>query len=175
MDLMKKRWAVLVASVIVNICIGTGFAWSVYQTGLFNEGAVIFGTEVQKSQLALAFTICSGVAPIPMIAGNGLQKKLKGPRNVVWLGGILFSAGLICTSFIHSLTMLYVTYGTVFPGQAGIDCRHIHGCLRGRQHHFPAYYAVPDWFRRRHVYLPGAGNFVWCYDNHSCLFHNRTS
>ena len=51
MDLMKKRWAVLVASVIVNICIGTGFAWSVYQTGLFNEGAVIFGTEVQKSQL----------------------------------------------------------------------------------------------------------------------------
>ena len=42
MDLMKKRWAVLVASVIVNICIGTGFAWSVYQTGLFNEGAVIF-------------------------------------------------------------------------------------------------------------------------------------
>ena len=86
MDLMKKRWAVLVASVIVNICIGTGFAWSVYQTGLFNEGAVIFGTEVQKSQLALAFTICSGVAPIPMIAGNGLQKKLKGPRNVVWLG-----------------------------------------------------------------------------------------
>ncbi len=111
MDLMKKRWAVLVASVIVNICIGTGFAWSVYQTGLFNEGAVIFGTEVQKSQLALAFTICSGVAPIPMIAGNGLQKKLKGPRNVVWLGGILFSAGLICTSFIHSLTMLYVTYG----------------------------------------------------------------
>ena len=111
MDLMKKRWAVLVASVIVNICIGTGFAWSVYQTGLFNEGAVIFGTEVQKSQLALAFTICSGVAPIPMIAGNGLQKKLKGPRNVVGLGGILCSAGLICTSFIHSLTMLYVTYG----------------------------------------------------------------
>lgn len=111
MDLMKKRWAVLIASVIVNICIGTGFAWSVYQTGLFNEGAMIFGAEVQKSQLALAFTICSGVAPIPMIAGNGLQKKLKGPRNVVWLGGILFSAGLICTSFIHSLTMLYVTYG----------------------------------------------------------------
>ena len=84
MDLMKKRWAVLVASVIVNICIGTGFAWSVYQTGLFNEGAVIFGTEVQKSQLALAFTICSGVAPIPMIAGNGLQRSLRGPE--MWCG-----------------------------------------------------------------------------------------
>ena len=111
MDMMKKRWLVLFASVIVNICIGTGFAWSVYQTGLFNESVSIFGTEVAKSQLALAFTICSGVAPIPMIAGSGLQKKLKGPRNVVWLGGILFAAGLILTSFISSLGMLYVTYG----------------------------------------------------------------
>ena len=111
MDWMKKRWAVLVASVVTNVCIGTGFAWSVYQTGLFNESASIFGTEVSQAQLALAFTICSGLAPIPMIAGSGLQKTLKGPRNVVWLGGILFSAGLIATSFIHSLSMLYVTYG----------------------------------------------------------------
>lgn len=111
MDMMKKRWLVLLASVIVNICIGTGFAWSVYQTGLFNEAVTIFGTDVAKSQLALAFTICSGVAPIPMIAGSGLQKTLKGPRNVVWLGGILFAAGLILTSFISSLSMLYVTYG----------------------------------------------------------------
>ena len=111
MNWMKKRWAVLVASVVTNVCIGTGFAWSVYQTGLFNESASIFGTEVSQAQLALAFTICSGVAPIPMIAGSGLQKTLKGPRNVVWLGGILFSAGLIATSFIHSLSMLYVTYG----------------------------------------------------------------
>lgn len=111
MDMMKKRWFVLLASVVVNICIGTGFAWSVYQTGLFNEAVTIFGTEVAKSQLALAFTICSGVAPIPMIAGSGLQKTLKGPRNVVWLGGILFAAGLILTSFISSLGMLYVTYG----------------------------------------------------------------
>ncbi len=111
MNLMKKRWGVLIASVIVNICIGTGFAWSVYQTALFRDAVSIFGYEVAKSQLALAFTICSGVAPIPMIAGSGLQKTMKGPRNVVWLGGILFSAGLICTSFVRSLAMLYVTYG----------------------------------------------------------------
>ena len=111
MNWMKKRWAVLVASVVTNICIGAGFAWSVYQTGLFNESVSVFGTEVSQAQLALAFTICSGVAPIPMIAGSGLQKTLRGPRNVVWLGGILFSAGLIATSFIHSLSMLYVTYG----------------------------------------------------------------
>ena len=140
---------------------------------------MIFGTEVQKSQLALAFTICSGVAPIPMIAGNGLQKKLKGPRNVVWLGGILFSAGLICTSFIHSLTMLYVTYGLLcgfgiafaygitigntvrfFPDKRGLIVRHIHGCL-GAGSIISRLYAVPDWFRGVMFTFPGAGNFLF--------------
>ena len=53
MNWMKKRWAVLVASVVTNICIGTGFAWSVYQTGLFNESVSVFGTEVSQAQLAL--------------------------------------------------------------------------------------------------------------------------
>ena len=91
MDLMKKRWAVLVASVIVNICIGTGFAWSVYQTGLFNEGAVIFE---QRCEVAAG----PGIYNLQRCGahshdcGQRTSKKLKGPRNVVWLGGILFSA-----------------------------------------------------------------------------------
>ena len=110
MDLMKKRWIVLIASIIVNICIGTGFAWSVYQTGLFNESVSIFGFQATKAQLALAFTICSGVAPIPMIAGSGLQAKF-GPKKIVCMGGILFGAGLISTSFVSSLAGLYITYG----------------------------------------------------------------
>lgn len=110
MDLMKKRWIVLIASIVVNICIGTGFAWSVYQTGLFNEAVNIFGAQVTKAQLALAFTICSGVAPIPMIAGTGMQARF-GPKNIVCLGGLLFGAGLILTSFVSSLEGLYITYG----------------------------------------------------------------
>ena len=111
MNLMKKRWLVLLASVIVNICIGTGFAWSVYQAGLLNESISIFGTQVTKSELSLAFTIFSGVAPICMIAGEPLQKKLGGPREVIYVGGIMFGLGLILTGFTKSLSLLYITYG----------------------------------------------------------------
>lgn len=110
MDINKKRWLVLIASCIVNICIGTGFAWSVNQIGFMNESVQIFGAEVPASALALAFTICSGVAPIPMIAGGSLQKKF-GPKKVVMFGGILFGLGFILTSFINSVAMLYITYG----------------------------------------------------------------
>ena len=113
MSLMKKRWLVLLASIIVNICIGTGFAWSVYQAGLFDESEAIFGMQVTKSQLSLAFTIFSGVAPICMIAGEPLQKKLGGPRGVIYVGGIMFGLGLILSGFINSLVSLYITYGVL--------------------------------------------------------------
>ena len=111
MNLMKKRWLVLLASVIVNICIGTGFAWSVYQAGFLDESISIFGTQVTKTELSLAFTIFSGVAPICMIVGEPLQKKLGGPREVIYAGGIMFGLGLILTGFTKSLSLLYITYG----------------------------------------------------------------
>lgn len=109
-DYNKRRWIVLIASCIVNICIGTGFAWSVFQVALVEDSVNVFGAKIPPASIALAFTICSGVAPIPMIAGGGLQKKY-GPCKVITFGGILFSLGFFLTSFMHSTAMLYVTYG----------------------------------------------------------------
>lgn len=127
MSLMKKRWLVLFASIVVNICIGTGFAWSVYQAGLLNESEAIFGMKVTKSQLSLAFTIFSGVAPICMIAGEPLQKKLGGPRGVIYTGGIVFSLGLILSGFTKSLLSLYITYGIL----AGLGAALAYGVTMG--------------------------------------------
>ncbi len=112
-NLTKNRWYILIATIVVNICIGTAFAWSVFQAGLFLEAPVIFKVFVSKQQLALAFTICSGVSPICMILGPTLQKKLGSPRIVIWAGGILFGLGLILSGFISKLWMLYITYGIV--------------------------------------------------------------
>lgn len=46
-----------------------------------------------------------------MIAGEPLQKKLGGPREVIDAGGIMFGLGLILTGFTKSLSLLYITYG----------------------------------------------------------------
>ena len=112
-NLTKNRWYILIATIVVNICIGTAFAWSVFQAGLSKEANSIFGHTVTKQQLALAFTICSGVSPVCMILGPTLQKKLGSPRIVIWTGGILFGLGLILSGFISKLWMLYLTYGIV--------------------------------------------------------------
>ena len=53
MDYNKKRWVVLVVSCIVNIIIGTGYAWSVF--------AGPWAQELGIQNAALAFTVCNAV------------------------------------------------------------------------------------------------------------------
>lgn len=52
MDYNKRRWIVLVVSCIVNIIIGTGYAWSVF-AGPW--------AEVIGQPAALAFTVCNAL------------------------------------------------------------------------------------------------------------------
>lgn len=112
MDLNKKRWIVLAASCLVNVCIGTGYAWSVFQVALVENSAVIFGATVAASAIALAFTIDISMSPIPMIVGGSLQKRF-GPKKIVLCGGTLFSLGLFLSGLISSVTMLYFTFGVL--------------------------------------------------------------
>lgn len=112
MELEKKRWFILLASCVVNVCIGTGYAWSVFQVALVNDSAAIFGAAVAASVVAKAFTIDISMAPIPMIAGGGLQKRF-GPKVVIMIGGFLFSLGFFLSGQITSVYMLYLTFGVL--------------------------------------------------------------
>lgn len=111
-DYNKKRWGVLIAVCIVNLIIGTGFAWSVYQAALIANCVEIFGVELAPAQIALTFTIHTAVAPICMVAGTALNPKL-GPKKVIIGGAIMFCGGLIISSFVSSIGVLYATYGVI--------------------------------------------------------------
>ena len=61
MRLEQKRWLMLAATMIANICIGSGYAWSVFQDpliSLYNWSPV---------QTSLAFTDY-GISALPMVA-----------------------------------------------------------------------------------------------------------
>jgi OFA family oxalate/formate antiporter-like MFS transporter len=101
-----NRWLVLSASVIVNLCIGSNYAWSVFQKPLIE----VFGWST--SATSLVFTISSGVVPLAMIVAGNIQDKI-GPTRVLLAGGLLFGAGVIGAGFTDSLAVLYSTYGIV--------------------------------------------------------------
>lgn len=108
MNLMKKRWLILVASCFVTLCIGSLYAWSAFASPMGVYLSECAGYEI--ASLAIVFTIANAVGPITMISGGFINDKL-GPKGILLVGGLLFGAGMIGSGFVKSVGMLIVTYG----------------------------------------------------------------
>lgn len=91
-------------NMIINVCAGSGYAWSVFQNPLMQK----FGwTAVQAS---LAFTLLMGISALPM-ALVGKAQDYVSPRKLVFAGGLLLGGCMFLTGYVRSLTQLYLIYG----------------------------------------------------------------
>ena len=121
MNLTKKRWLILGASCLINLFIGSLYAWSVFATPMAKHLSAITGNEI--TTLAIIFTIANSVGPITMISGGAINDKL-GPRWVIFIGGILFGLGMTLSGFANSTSMLILTYGL----GVGLGVGMVYGC-----------------------------------------------
>ena len=102
----RQRWIIVIAAIIVQMCLGAVYAFSVLVPPLEAE----FGwTRIETSP---AFTIALLVFALSMIPAGRLQDR-KGPAIVATFGGILLVAGMVLSSFTTSLMWFYVSYGIV--------------------------------------------------------------
>lgn len=106
-----NRWVILAAGVIINLCIGSNYAWSVFQKPLVE----LFGWSTAAT--SLVFTISSGVVPLAMIVAGNIQDRI-GPTKVVLAGGLLFGAGV---SGLYGFVAVLAAVGLCFGGFMGID------------------------------------------------------
>ena len=104
---MKKRTLSMVAALIICICAGVGYAWSVLQT------PIIAAHHWPDKQVSLTYTItvlCSTMAPL--LFGSVIRKL--STRTAVTLGAVLFGAGLFLTGWMGSgVWQLYLFYGVL--------------------------------------------------------------
>jgi OFA family oxalate/formate antiporter-like MFS transporter len=100
------RWPALVGGGLMNVALGTYYAWSVYVPALEKE----FGWT--RTQTSLVATIDMVMLASSFLVAGMLQNRI-GPRAVATIGGLLFSAGLYLASYTQSLTMLYLTWGVM--------------------------------------------------------------
>ena len=106
--LTKRRWAVLAASSLANLCIGALYAWSVFANPMAEHLASFTGGEPQN--LAMVFTVACAMPPVTMILG-GIVNDRFGPRWVVLAGGLFFGGGLFLSGFATSVPFLMVSFG----------------------------------------------------------------
>ena len=124
MDLDKKRWGVLIASCLINLCIGSIYAWSVFAAPLAAKLTELLGTTFTAADLAIVFTVTNSIGPITMICGGFITDKFGGPRGVILTGGTIFAVGMLLTGFATNLTQIIITYGLL----VGLGLGMAYGC-----------------------------------------------
>lgn len=103
MDLNYRRWMIALAAVLIQLCLGTVYAWSVFKNPLMATHGF--------SELATQFAFMLNIAflGIGSFAFGGLVKK-KGPRFVAFWGGIFFAGGMMIAGLGDSLGNIYVIW-----------------------------------------------------------------
>ena len=101
-----NRWWRVVGGLMMNIALGTLYAWSIFVAPLEKE----FGWK--RAQTSAVFGIAVVVFALSFIVAGRLQDKF-GPFWISLTGGILVSLGFFLCSYTHSLMWLYICFGVI--------------------------------------------------------------
>ena len=122
----KKRWLTLLASCMINLCIGSVNAWSVFSSPMAEYLSGFAPAALTAGSMAIVFTLSNGVSPFTMISGGAIHDKL-GPKWAVFIGGLMEGGGMILASFAHSLPLVVVAYGVI----SGLGMGLVYSCTIG--------------------------------------------
>jgi MFS family permease len=110
----RRAWVVVAAGIVVNLCLGCLYAWSVWVKALTNpevmkvNGWVPFTAEQASNPASL----CILVFALLMIPGGRLQDRF-GPRVIASVGGLAIGAGLILAGFLKSYAGVLLGFGVL--------------------------------------------------------------
>src|SRR5262245_1538620 len=101
-----NRWRVVVGGVLMNLALGSLYAWSVFVLPLEQQ----FGWK--RADTSLTYTIAVVTFALSFVAAGRLQDK-KGTKICALIGTVLVSTGFFLTSMTTSLGFLYVAFGVI--------------------------------------------------------------
>ncbi len=117
MDAEKGRWLLVLVGLLINVCLGSIYAFSVFRKPL----ETLWG--ITSSQSGYPFMVFLAVFAMVMpLAGNLIARW--GPKKTTMLGGMLVAAGWVTASFSQDINTLTVLYGVI--GGAGVGIAY--GC-----------------------------------------------
>jgi OFA family oxalate/formate antiporter-like MFS transporter len=112
MEPERGRWLLIVLGMIINLCLGTIYSWSVFVGPLTTYFTETLGQTVTANDILLPFSVFLAFFAIAMPL-TGKYIELYGPRNITIVGGVLTGLGWLLASFATSVPMLYILYGVV--------------------------------------------------------------
>ncbi len=110
MDKKENKALPLIAGAVIQLCIGIIYIWSIFQPAVMEY----YGWNA--SDASVTFSIMLATFVLGIVVGGRLNDK-KGPRPVVFMGGIIFCTGIFLSSFVPQTMpqLIWLFYG----GMAG--------------------------------------------------------
>lgn len=107
-----NRWFVVFGAVLLQMCIGAIYTWSLFNQPLMDK----FGWS--NDEVFLTYSIAVFIFAFSTMFSGRLQDKI-GPRIVASIGAILYGGGIILASTATSLVQLYIYYGIIAGAGVG--------------------------------------------------------
>ena len=112
-----NRWRVPPASIAIHLCIGSVYAWSIFNSPLMRVQGVVAGSSQDWTlrQVVWIFTsaiVCLGLAAA--VAGKWIERV--GPRTVGIVAAACWGSGFLVGALgihLHQLWLLYLGYGVI--------------------------------------------------------------
>jgi MFS transporter, OFA family, oxalate/formate antiporter len=109
---LDRRWLIVIGTIIVQMGLGTIYTWSLFNQPLVDH----FGWKLNS--VSLTFSITSLALALATLVAGKLQDKF-GIRRLLIGAGIVLGAGLIISSQVSSLWMLYILAGVIVGAADG--------------------------------------------------------
>jgi MFS transporter, OFA family, oxalate/formate antiporter len=107
------RWLFVVFGFVINLCLGSVYAYSVFAKPVREL------MKVTATEAGLPFMIFLACFAALVFVGGQLIAKL-GPRNLGILGGVILGIGWMLASQSSSILMLAISYGVIGGGGVGL-------------------------------------------------------
>lgn len=107
-----NRWMVVVGAVLVQLCLGALYAWSVFTPYLTDTAGQFAFT---RTQTQIIFSVSLAVFALAMILAGRWQAR-RGPRVVSLVGGLVMGAGYILAGVLGDSLFGYFYNQVVFLG-----------------------------------------------------------
>lgn len=114
---VKNRWIVVVGAIIIQLCLGAIYAWSVFTPSLVEAGWSKAQTQAVFSVGLLFFAI------VMVIAGRILP--IWGPKRVALYGGIILGLGYACAGLFGGTSFLLLFFFIGMVGGSGIGLAYV--------------------------------------------------
>ncbi|MBZ4644612.1 MAG: transporter, family, oxalate/formate antiporter [Petroclostridium sp.] len=107
------RWMFIPLGIIIFMCLGTIYSWSIFRIpleNLFNIGA---------TQSGLPYMLFLAAYAVLMPISGGFIDRC-GPRTMIMVGGMAVGIGWILSGYAWNINILAITYGIIAGGGVGI-------------------------------------------------------